>query len=134
MRNFPGIWSKITSKMWIFYNFSEFFGRKRPKYPSKWSFFPQNCKYFPPKSKISRHACLWPNTTKGTSCLLFVKIEIFALSNRRFNKLSNDTKFVTIKIILLKIQVLQGMNFLTRYEFPLIFFYILHTVLLIISE
>ena len=42
----------------------------------------------------------------------FEKIEIFALSNRRFNKLSNDTKLVKIKVILLKIQVLQGMNFL----------------------
>ena len=42
----------------------------------------------------------------------FEKIEIFALSNRSFNKLSNDTKFVKIKVILLKIQVLHGMNFL----------------------
>ena len=40
----------------------------------------------------------------------FENIEIFALSNRRFNKFSNDIKLV--KIILLKIQVLQGMNFL----------------------
>ena len=29
------IWSKIASKMWIFDTFLEFFGRKRPKYPSK---------------------------------------------------------------------------------------------------
>ena len=35
MRNFPGIWSKIASKMSIFYKFSEFVGRKRSKYPSK---------------------------------------------------------------------------------------------------
>ena len=37
----------------------------------------------------------------------FKKIEIFALSNKRFNKLSNDTKFIKIEVILLKIQVLQ---------------------------
>ena len=41
---------------------------------------------------------LWPNTTKGTSLCTFEKIEIFALSNRRFNKLSNDTKFEMIKL------------------------------------
>ena len=42
----------------------------------------------------------------------FEKIEIFALSNRRFNELSNGTKFVKIEAILLKIQVLQSVNFL----------------------
>ena len=42
----------------------------------------------------------------------FEKIEIFALSNRRFNKLSIDTKFVKINVILLKIQVLQSVSFL----------------------
>ena len=31
------------------------------------------------------------------------KIEILALSNRGFNKLSNDTKFIKIKVILLEI-------------------------------
>ena len=36
------------------------------------------------------------------------KNEIFALyNNRRFNKLSNDTKFIKIEVTLLKIQVLQ---------------------------
>ena len=49
----------------------------------------------------------------------FEKIEIVALSNRRFNKLSNDTKFVKIEVILLKIQVLQSVNFLL---FSLIFY------------
>ena len=33
----------------------------------------------------------------------FEKIEIFELSIRRFNKLSNDTKFVKIEVILLKV-------------------------------
>ena len=42
----------------------------------------------------------------------FEKIEIFALSNRRFNKLSNDSKFIKIEVILLKIQVWQSLNFL----------------------
>ena len=42
----------------------------------------------------------------------FEKIEIFALSNIRFNKLSNDTKLIKIEVILLKIQVLQSTNFL----------------------
>ena len=35
MQNFPGIWSQIALKMWIFYKFSEIFRRKRSKYPSK---------------------------------------------------------------------------------------------------
>ena len=42
----------------------------------------------------------------------FEKIVIFALSNRRFNKLSNYTKFVKIGVILLKIQHLQSQYFL----------------------
>ena len=42
----------------------------------------------------------------------FEKIEIFALSNWRFNKLSNDTKFVKIEVILLKIQLLQSVYIL----------------------
>ena len=44
MRNFPGIWSK----MWFFfYKFSEFFGRKRPKYPSKQKKIPSKLQAFP---------------------------------------------------------------------------------------
>ena len=43
---------------------------------------------------------------------VFDKIEILASSNMRFNKLSDDTKFVKIEVILLKIQVLQSVNFL----------------------
>ena len=42
----------------------------------------------------------------------YENIEIFAISNRRFNKLSNDTKFINIEVILLKIQVLQSVTFL----------------------
>ena len=42
----------------------------------------------------------------------FEKIEMFALSYRRFNKLSNDTKVIKIEVILLKIQVLQSTKFL----------------------
>ena len=64
---------------------------------------------------------MWPNTTKGTSGLLKTKL------SRRFNKLSNDTKFMNIEVILLKIQVLQSWI-----SFHIL--YILHTVLLIISE
>ena len=45
MRNFPGIWSKFESKMLIFYKFSEIFGRKRPKYPSKLQIFPPKAKF-----------------------------------------------------------------------------------------
>ena len=52
----------------------------------------------------------------------FEQIEIFALPNRRFNKLSNDTKFVKIEVILYKVCIF--------FYFP----YILHTILLIISE
>ena len=42
----------------------------------------------------------------------FENIELFALSKRRFNKLSNDTKFVNIDVILLKVQLLQSVYFL----------------------
>ena len=42
----------------------------------------------------------------------FEKIKMFALSNRRFNKLSNDTKLIKIEVTLLKIQVLQSTTFL----------------------
>ena len=42
----------------------------------------------------------------------FEKIEIFAFSNRRYNKLSNDIKFVKIEVALLKIQVLQSLSLL----------------------
>ena len=42
----------------------------------------------------------------------FEKIEIFVLSNWRFNKLSNDTKLVQIEGIVLKMQVLRSVNFL----------------------
>ena len=56
---------------------------------------------------------LWPNTTQGTSSLLLKKIEIFALSNRRFNKRSNDTKLLKkLIVILLKVQLLQNVYFL----------------------
>ena len=55
---------------------------------------------------------MWPNTTKGTSCLLL----IFALSTRRFNKCSNDTKFPNkIEVILLKEQLLQSLYFILFY-------------------
>ena len=40
------------------------------------------------------------------------KNEIFALSNRIFNKLSNETKFVKIEGILSEIQHLQSLYFL----------------------
>ena len=52
MQNIPGIWLKFSSKMWIFYKFSENVLRKRQKYPSKWYIFPQNCKDFPPKAQF----------------------------------------------------------------------------------
>ena len=42
----------------------------------------------------------------------FEKIEIFVFSNWRFKKLSNNTKFIKIKGIVLKIQVLPSVNFL----------------------
>ena len=42
----------------------------------------------------------------------FENIEILALSNRRFYKLSNDTKFIKIEVIFLKIQASQCVNFL----------------------
>ena len=42
----------------------------------------------------------------------FEQIEIFAFSNRRFKKLSNDTKFVKIEMILLKVKLLQSVYFL----------------------
>ena len=64
-----------------------------------------------------RYLLLWlvtyvPNTTKGNSCLFLKKKSDFALYNRRFNKLSNDTKFVKIEVILLKVQALQSVHFL----------------------
>ena len=42
---------------------------------------------------------------------IFDKIEIFASYNRRFNKLSNDTRFIKIEVKVLKIQVLQSGNY-----------------------
>ena len=61
-------------------------------------------------TNLFRTACImWPNTTKGTWCLLLRKLR---LSNRWINKLFNDTKFINIEVILLKIQVLQSVNFL----------------------
>ena len=42
----------------------------------------------------------------------FETIEILAWSNRRFNKLYNDTKFVKTEVILLKVQLLQSVYFL----------------------
>ena len=42
----------------------------------------------------------------------FEKIEIFALSNSRFNKPSNDTKIMKIEVTLLKVQLLQRVYFL----------------------
>ena len=56
----------------------------------------------------------------------FDNIEIFALSNR-FNKLSSDTKFVKIEVILLKIQVLQIVNFL-------LFIFIFYTLICSLSQ
>ena len=45
-KNAQFLWTTVTK-------FSDIFVRKRPKYPYKWSIFPQNCKYFPPKAKFS---------------------------------------------------------------------------------
>ena len=42
----------------------------------------------------------------------FYKIEMFALSNRIFNKLSNDTKFLKFEVRLLEIQHLPSLYFL----------------------
>ena len=50
----------------------------------------------------------------------FEKNDIFALSNRRFNKLSNDTKFVKIEVILF-----ESTTF-TKCEFPLFSLYFTH--------
>lgn len=41
---------KLHQKCDFFYKFSEMFGRKIPKYSSKWSISTQNCNYFPPKA------------------------------------------------------------------------------------
>ena len=41
--------------------------------------------------------------------------DILDLYNRRFSKLSNDTKFVKIEVILLKVQLLQSVYFLLFY-------------------
>ena len=45
------------------------------------------------------------NKTEGSILSTFEKIEIFALSNRRFDKLSSDSKFVKIEAILLKVRL-----------------------------
>ena len=50
-------------------------------------------------------------------------IEIFTLSNRRLNKLSNYTKFVKIEVILLKVQVSTFTNCI--FYFILFIFYTL---------
>ena len=45
------------------------------------------------------------------------QIEIFAICNRGFNKLSNDTQFLKIEVILLEIQILQSLYFPLFYWF-----------------
>ena len=51
------------------------------------------------------------NTTKKCILSTFVKVEIFAMSNRGFDKLSNDTQFLKIEVILLEIQLLRSLHF-----------------------
>ena len=51
--------------------------------------------------------CICDPIQQKTILSTFEKIEIFVLSNWRFKKLSNDTKFIKIEGIVLKIQVLQ---------------------------
>ena len=46
MQNFPRILSNIASKMYFFLQIFRIFGKKTPKYPSKWWISPQNCKEF----------------------------------------------------------------------------------------
>ena len=61
--NFPGIWSIRD-----FFNFnSETFVRKRPKYPSKWYIFPQNClgKRLPNLKFVFMHASAHKNCQKS---------------------------------------------------------------------
>ena len=43
------------------------------------------------------------------------KKRFFALSNRRFNNLSNDTKFIKIEVILLKVQFFSNLLFSLYY-------------------
>ena len=53
---------------------------------------------------------MWPNTTKGTSCLLLSKFRFLHYLTRGFNKLSNDITFIKFEVILLKIQFIQSVN------------------------
>ena len=59
---------------------------------------------------------------QGTSCHL-KEFESFAIANRGFNKLSNDTQFLKIEMILLEIQLLQS---LFKYNSFYFFIYIAH--------
>ena len=67
---------------------------------------------------------MWPNTTKGTSCLHLNKLRFLHYltkdfwSNRGFNKISNGTELLKIEVILLEIQCLPSLNF---FSFPLYF-------------
>ena len=60
---------------------------------------------------------LWPNTTKGTSCLLLSKFRFLHYLTEDLIKLSSDIKFIKIEVILLITQVLQSVNFLLFYMY-----------------
>ena len=51
MQNFPGIWSKIATKMWIILQISDFFGKKKTEIYIKMVHFPSKLQRFPSKSE-----------------------------------------------------------------------------------
>ena len=51
------------------------------------------------------------NTTKGTCCLLLRKLRFVHYLTDELTSFPYDTKFINIEVILLKIQVLQSVNF-----------------------
>ena len=64
------------------------------------------------QNKMGNEKALYSDICDRYLSVDFDRFEIFALSKRQLNKLSYDTKFITIGLILLKVQEKDGVFFL----------------------
>ena len=65
---------------------------------------------------------MWPFTTKGTLCRFVKSMRFIAISIRKLNKLSNDTKVIQIEALQLKIWQKDSVYFLLFPLFLTIYF------------
>ena len=88
---------------------------------SKFKYFQKITFSFEFYQKVFKFECTWTMVAahiyvtkynKRYILSTFEENETFALSNRIYNKLSNDTKIIEIEVILLKTQLLQSVYFL----------------------